>query len=378
MYNVSEIKTELIGLVGWNQNEYSTGFQLTDLTSSLSGLYFNEVHPVLTIENLASVCPEFDQMNLADDIAINNAFTAWLKKKTEAGIVNGLEAWNVEKSALGTSKNLLTNTDLFSTTGNFTDYETSTGKIVGFEISPSRSKSLVVKVSKLKLQFDTNQTIDIHLFKSGMKTPVATESVVYTGSGSVQSVSVDWSLYGEGSYFIAYDQQLISGYAVNGVRDYNYANSGQTSFPSGRHFKAVAFNAGVADASELWDLKENQYTVSTNYGLNVSLSVECDYTSFLVEQKLQFKNVIRYSVAIDLMRTIAFNPDSRINRNEANFTRSEILYEINGDTQGRNSSTVFGRLQQAIQAIQFDSSGIDSICLPCRKKSVRFSSLGPA
>jgi len=378
MYNVNEIKAEFIGLVGWLQNDYSDGFQLTDLTTSDSGLFFNDVHPVLTTENLASVCPEFDQLHPNDVAARNAAFTAWLRQRTEAGIIEGLESWNVEKSALGTSKNLLSNSDLFSTTGNFTDLETSTGKIVGFEISPSKSNSLTLNVKKIKVQFDTNQNIGIHLFKSGQKAPVGSVTVAYIGSGSVQEVPVSWSLSGSGSYFIGYDQNLVSGSAINGVKDYNYQASGLTSFPSGRYFKATAFNAGVADASELWDLKENQYTVSTNYGLNLSLSVECDYTSFLIEQKVQFRNVIRLAVAINLMRSIAFNPESRVNRNEANITRSEMLYEINGDTQGRNSSTVHGRFMKAIQAIQFDSSNIDSICLPCRKKSVRFRSLGPS
>lgn len=377
MYNVSEIKNEFIGLVGWNQNEYSTGFQLTDLTTSASGLFFNEVHPILTLENIASVCPEFDQMNLANTDAVNTAFTAWLKKKTEAGIVNGLEAWIEQKAEFGTSKNLLSRSSLFDSTGNFTDLETSTGKVVGFEISPSRSKSLMLKVKKLNVQFDTNQTIEIKLFKSGQKSAIETESVVYDSSGSVQEVSVDWSLSGEGSYFIVYDQQLLSGSAINGVKDYNFENQGYTSFPLGRYLKATAFCVAVADASELWDLKENQYSLSTNYGLNFELSVECDYTNFLIEQKLLFKNIIRYYVAIDMMRTIAFNPESRVNRNEANFTRSEILYEINGDTQGRNSSTIFGRLTKAIAAVQFDKTGIDSICLPCKKRSIRFGSLGP-
>jgi hypothetical protein len=51
MYSVSEIKSGLIGLIGWRQNVDITGVQLTDLTTTTSGLYFNDEHPLLTFDN---------------------------------------------------------------------------------------------------------------------------------------------------------------------------------------------------------------------------------------------------------------------------------------------------------------------------------------
>lgn len=376
MYNVQTLKQELIGLVGWRQNQDSSGWQLNDLTTSSSGLWFNGVHPMLTIDNLISVCPRFDLIN-SDQNAINTAFTNWLKQKTEDGIVKAIEAWIGEKFENKTANNLLAKTNLFDVTGNVTDLELSSGKVVGFEFTPARQGSLAVKINRVGLQFDTNQMIGLHLFKSGQTAPIQSVLIDYQGGGSVQWESVNWTMDGEGSYWVAYDQRTIVGNAINGVRDYTFDSSGLTSFPSGRFFRSVAFNAGVANLNNLWDLKENHFTVSTNYGLNFDMDVRCDYTNFIVDQKSMFQNLIALQVGMDLLREIAFNPESRVNRNEANATRAQILYEIDGDTQGRNDFSLLGRYKKAMAGIQFDTSGIDKTCLPCRRRGTRYKAIGP-
>lgn len=376
MYDAAQIKTELIGLVGWRQNPDSDGWQLTDMTTSSTGLWFNSIHPLLSIDNLISICPEFDRIH-SDQSAINTAFTEWLKEKTEDAIVQAIEAWIDEKFEKKTASNLLERDKLFSVTGNFDDLELSSGKVVGIEVVPARSRSLLTEVTQIGVQFNTNQIIGVHLFKSGQKAPVQTQLVDYQGDGSVQWVNVSWKLDGEGAYFIGYDQRTVTGNAINGVRDYTWDRRGLTSYPTGRYFKATAFTADVADINNLWDLKENAYSVSTNYGLNLCLNARCDYTSFIIDQKNLFKSVIAYQVGINLLRELAFNPESRVNRNEANVERSQILYEIDGDTQGRNDSTLHGRYKKALKSVSFDDSGIDKICLPCRRRSIRFGSIGP-
>jgi hypothetical protein len=60
MYNVKELKDGLKDLVGWRQNDNPNGAQLIDMLTSESGLYFNDEHPMLTIDNLYSIAPDFD------------------------------------------------------------------------------------------------------------------------------------------------------------------------------------------------------------------------------------------------------------------------------------------------------------------------------
>ena len=376
MYNIDTLKTSLIDLVGWRQNEDPSGWQLTDLTSSSSGLWFNDVHPLLTIDNLISICPRFDLID-SDQAAINTAFTKWLKDKTEQGLVEAIELWYNEKSGLGTANNLLDRALLFSSTGNNLNLELGSGKVVGFQIDPIRERSIKTSVPSFSLHLTANQTLDVHLFKSGQSSPIQTESVVYDQAGSVQWFDVDgWDMEGEGSYWLAYDQDDLVGTAINGIQDHSINYQRYSTFPTSRFFAVCAFNAAV-DASSLWDLSLNNYTVSTNYGLNVKVDVQCDYTDLIVDQKNIFKNVVALQVCKNLLRELAFNPNSRINRNESTISKAQLMYEIDGDTQGRNDFSLSGRLKKGLEAIQFDSTGIEKTCLPCRKKGIRTKAIGP-
>ena len=377
MFDANIIKAGLLGVNGWQQNNDPSGWQLTEMLTSESGIFYNSVHPLLTIDNLISICPEFDRIH-ATQGDINQAFTNWLKFKTEDAIIQTIQDWFDEKMSLSTANNLLGWDKLFTSTGNIENLETSTGKVVGFELVPKKSRSLITQVHAISLQFDTNQDIIINLFKTGTKIPFETKTVTYVGSGSVQWEDLtDWYLKGEGAYYIAYDQDFIAGNAINGVQDYTWNTRGLTSYPTGKYIAATSFNADAVN-TELWDLKKNQYTVSTNYGLNLKLSTRCDYTDLIIEQKRLFAGAIAFKLGINLLRELAFNPESRVNRNESNIEYTQVLHGIDGDTQGRNDSTLQGKYKKTLSSISFDNSNIDKICLPCRKKGIRHSSIGGA
>lgn len=174
MYDATLIKAAFNNLIGWRDNENTdvNAWQLDGSMTSSSGLYFNDVHPILTFENMASVATRFDHINDNNNTERNAQFTEWLRQRTEAGIIETVESWFIQKSGLQTAKNLIGQTDLFNTTSNFSDVTLSTGKIVGHRFTPYTSKSLVLKIEKVKVQFDTNQVIQLHLFQSGIKAPI--------------------------------------------------------------------------------------------------------------------------------------------------------------------------------------------------------------
>lgn len=375
MYNATTIKAQLSGLVGWRQNADAAGWQLTALTTSSSGLWFNGVHPMLSFDNLVSIAPRFQDIDPTQS-AINTKFTAWLTQKTEDGIVKVVEDWLSDKLELLTAGALLENDDAFKATGNLAALQAKAGKLVGLEIIPVRSKNVINAITRIGIQFNTNQTVRVYLFKSGQVVEVSHQDIVYTGAGAVQWQTVSWELAGEGAYYIAYDEDAITGQAINGVYDFNYLSAGSLTAPSNRFAKVTAFAADTTPAA-LWDLTGNQYSLDTNYGLNLTSSVRCDYTDFIAKQKEFFKTAVALRVGIDILREIAFNPESRVNRNVENVTRGQILYEIDGDSQGRNDFSLMSQYKKALSSIRFDTTGIDPVCLPCRRRGVRFATIGP-
>ena len=378
MYNHSTLSTELIGVVGWRQNADPSGVQLTALTSSSSGLYFNDIHPALTFDNLVSIAPQFDLID-SDPAAVNTAFTTWLTQKTEAGIKKAISAWISHKVKTRTAKNLLNDAQLFRTTGHIQDTDANESKVVGIEITPRRHKGIVTRIRRIALQLTDNQSVTVSLFHSHSTAAVGTPLVAsYTASGGVQwfEVADDWILNPEGSYWIEYDQRDITGNSINGLRDYNYDNRGATYYPGNKFFQSVSFANPGTDAA-LWDISQNEYSLSTNYGLNVELDVRCDYTDLITDQKHLFADLIGYAVAMLLVRELGFNPSARVNRNESMMSGPQLNYEVIGDSQGRDDFSLFGHFKAELDNVSFDDTDISKDCLPCRRRSARIKSIGP-
>ena len=375
MYNANSLKTALIGLVGWRQNHDPSGWQLTELTASSSGLWFNSVHPMLTFDNLRSICPKFNLVE-ADQAATNTAFTGWVKEKTEDWIVEAIGVWFNQKSGIKTANNLLERKDLFYSTTNSANTEDSSGKIVGFQVDTKNNKGLQVEIKRIGLQLTQNQSLRVNLFKSGQNDSVANSPIAYTANGGVQWETVDWVLESGHSYFIAYDQDDLVGEAVNGLIDYSIYQNGRTKYPTAKYFDVAGFSADVDDSS-LWDLSKNSHTISTNYGLNLSFSVKCDYTDFVIDQASIFADYLRLYVGMGFLNEIANNPNANVNRNESNASARNLKFDINGDSQGKDDFSVHGKVKKALSAIQFDTAGIDKICLPCRRRSIRHKTIGP-
>ena len=113
------------------------------------------------------------------------------------------------------------------------------------------------------------------------------------------------------------------------------------------------------------------YTCTYNYGLNVEVTTGCDLTDFIISQRLLFQSVLQKQVTYNALRTLAMNPDVRVNRNQSNASRMDILYELDGNSQGRASGLGY-ELRKAYEAISLDTAGLDRICLSCNNHGVRY------
>lgn len=125
------------------------------------------------------------------------------------------------------------------------------------------------------------------------------------------------------------------------------------------------------DYPEMFDIGQISYTNTMNYGMNVEISVGCDLTDFIISQRGIFATVIQKQVAANVLRTIAMNPDVRVNRNQVNVTRDELLYELDGAPTGRASGLGY-ELKQAYRALSLDTRGLDRICLQCNNHGVKY------
>lgn len=443
MYRADAIKEKFIHLLGWRQHYDTSDFSITEnLTESESGQYFQDIHPLITLDNIYSVAPDFsnfdceewskiieyntgkivklkllsfnEDYNTAfekntgfafyrakrfnvdknpeispDDWQHVDLFSEWLEQKTAASILKAIESYYSAKLADKTVRNLLESKVLFDGAGRLNDLVRNTNSIAGFEIIPIRAQGVTLKIEKVGLQFNQNGRFNLYLMHSSNPQPIRTIEVDYTKNGGMQWLETD-DLYlpymsdetdAGGSWFLCYNQkELPEGMqAVQKNRDWSkepcrtcnridYINWQIWS----KYLEIHPFKTPAPDAMEMWDVQSNVYTYQTNYGINLKVTLECDLTDIIIEQRKAFQNVIGLQVAADMIREFAYNPNFRINRMQQNFSRNELLYELDGDSQGYKKSGILYRLDTAMQALQVDTTGINRICMPCKDEGIYY------
>lgn len=345
---------------------------MQDLTTSSSGLWFNDVHPLLTFDNMEAIAPQYSGFN-------EDALTAWLKEKTEAGILGAVEDWIRAKFEVRTVKNLLESQRLFDVASRTDQKDVNQSKLVGLEIIPTRTRGVKAKIERIGLQFDTAQTITVSLYRVGTTAAIQSQAITYSVPNDLEWTSVNWEIDGHGAYYLVYDQSAITGQSINGIYDYRAGSEALTStavverhtmyYPIGRYLMLTPFqNPGGLNP------KDHAYTMATNYGVNLEFNVYCDYTDFIVRHANILKGLIQKRVGMDLLREIAYNANTRVNRHESNSTINQILYEIDGDSQGRPGG-LRHQYDMELKATAMDQESIDPVCAPCRRRAVRYKAI---
>lgn len=443
MVRASDIQDKLLHLIGWEQNYDTSDLKISDaLTASESGLYFQQIHPLLTLQNMACIAPDFKNMafekynaekpyfkgnvveyneklykasqkvsNKQPDIepeywVETNPFSEWLESKTKASIQKAITRYCNEKIAQGTYKTLCENKTLFDGTGRLVDVVKNRKNLVGFEIIPVRAKGVTTKINKIGLQFTEPGEYILYLMHSSMDAPVKIIKL-----NKIRKNSIEWFSLSDvylpyqsedndagGSWYLCYFQSELpeGSQAIKKDKDWSKEPCNSCSrreylawmawskyievhpfFVNEELVKAVNFNDDFNNdfekqALHLWDVENNQYTYNNNYGLNLELTISCDITDFIIEQRMLFQDVIAKQVAVDMLREFAYNANVRTNRHSINASRPDILYEIDGDSSSMKKSGLSYQLDMAFKAIKLSTEGIDRICLPCKNNGIKY------
>lgn len=432
MVRANDIQEKLLHLIGWEQNYDTSDLKISDaLTVSESGLYFQQIHPLLTLQNMSCIAPDFKNItfpeydpekeyskgNVVDyqgtqykalqkaqgkqpDIESEywvetNLFSEWLESKTKASIQKAIARYCNEKTVEGTNKPLCESRTLFDGTGRLVDTVKNKKNLVGFEIIPVRAKGVTTKINKICLQFTKAGEYTLYLMHSSMDAPVKIIKLNKIRDNSAEWFTVDdlylpyQSEYNDagGSWYLCYFQSELpeGSQAIRKDKDWSKEPCGSCSrrelitwMAWSKYLEIHPFfvNEELINTEDeslhLWDVENNQYTYDNNYGLNLEVTVSCDITDFIVEQRMMFQDVIAKQVAVDMLREFAYNSNVRTNRHSINASRLDILYEVDGDSSSMKKSGLSYQLDMAFKAIKLSTSGIDRVCLPCRNNGIKY------
>lgn len=432
MIRIQAIQDALLHLVGWEQSYDPQNAISDDLTSSESGLYFQQAHPMVTIENIRAIQPDVSMFNYpvwdadtdyvkgdkvqytANNVtqvyiciaaglnrgAIPNIATQvwevydfqkdYLTNLTKKAIAKMVQQFLTQKSLLRESKTLLERRSLFDGAGRINNTVQNGQKLVGMEIVPAYSMGVSTKLERIGLQMvGATGKVTLYIFHSSMVDPLyEIEFDVQKGNGTMEWKTLN-DVYlpymgDTGAWYVVYNQADLpeNMEAVNVTKDWSREPCGTCNRGSLEAWRALTKYVMVspfrvnaletfAEYPELWDIEDNVYTNTSNYGINMELSIGCDLTDFIIQQRSIFATCLQMQLAVDVLRTLAMNPQVRVNRNQSNASREDLLYEVDGNPQGR--ATGLGKeLKDAYAALDLDTRGIDRICLTCQPTGVKY------
>lgn len=323
----------------------------------------------------------------------------FVRQLTLNGINTAVQTFIQDKQLQQETRNLMERRTFFDGAARLQATIEPRGKIVGFEIVPVRSMGVTTKIERIGLQMvGGTGTVRLYLFHSSQVAPMRVIDLEFTNrSGGFQWFTPAEPIYlpyipgsdGEGNdsggaWFLCYNQnELPEGMrALNVSKDWSVepcqtclGGSIESWRQMTKYLQVSPFGiqapADFAEYPEMFDIGLVGYTNTMNYGLNCEISVGCDLTDFIVSQRQIFATVIQKQVAATVLRTIAMNPDVRVNRNQVNVTRDELLYELDGAPTGRASGLGY-ELKQAYRALSLDTRGLDRICLTCNNHGVKY------
>lgn len=430
MLRIKEIQDKFLTLVGWRQTDNASERIDDELTDPVSGLYYNDAHPLLTYENIKGIMPteyinryptfdatalykKNDKVRKGDDVyrakeasqgyepAANPTY--WEKWNMVSDFIEGLiraqintfvQEFLTMKSLQKESKTLLERRTFFDGAGRLNASLPNGGYLVGMEITPVRSMGVTAKIERIGLQM-VGGTGDVHiyLFHSSQPYPIHDEVFSYTNNGGFQwfKPSEDWYMPymndgtdAGGSWYLLYNQnQLPQGMeGVNVSKDWSREPCSTCNIGSlqawrelTKYLQISPFKIGAPSTFDeqptMFDVQDIIYTNTSNYGLNVEVSVGCDLTGFLIEQRNIFATALQKQVAVNVLRLMAMNPDVRVNRYQSNVSKQDIIDEIEGSIT-RKTYGIGQDLQRAMKAIDIDTRGIDRICLTCLPVGVKY------
>lgn len=427
MIRIADIQDKLLHLVGWKQNYDLSNITLSDnLTKTESGMYFQQIHPLITLDNLQSIAPDFQNYNWqvydtnkayksgevvriedslykalqnvpiktsisdADYWIETNPFSEWLEDKTKASIVKLVNKFINMKLADKASKSLIENKTLFDGTGRLTNKIENRNRLVGFEIDTVRSKGVTVKIDKIGLQMTEPGSYTIYIFHSSNPEPIYTLTFEKTKANSLEwfkpkdgillpyeSINTDAG----GSWYLVYKQSELPENAQAIYKDRDWS-TGPCKACSRSEFlayqawsKYIEVHPFYISEDEEFDPEAMNFTYDKNYGINLEVSAYCDLTDFIIKQRAMFQDVLSKQVAIDFLREFAYNPNVRTNRHSINASKLDILAELDGDSSSMRQSGLSYELDIALKALSISTQGLDRICMPCVNNGIKYRSI---
>lgn len=423
MFDITTIQSSYLSLIAWRE---SVDTEMPKLSSTLkttnSGLYYNDAHPLVSIENIDAIAPNYDGMDASDYVAgttyakdaivrynaiiyvsqvdtnkghtPSSSPTYWLpmlstyiENLTKASIVNMLYRVIDEKQLQGATKSTMEDVRLFDGEGRISTTEIAQSRFVGFEFKVKNYTGLQLALRRIGAQFTQTQTdLHLYLFHSSQNTAVSSYTLTTTKANSTEwftptsELTMNFAKYASidagGAWYFGYFEDDISGQAINREIDFIVEPCGDCFKDAYNHlswqlrnryfrFTPCYFSSAYLNGTDLPDMDGVSYASSRNWGLNLAITVTCDLTDFFVDNRKSFARLLWKQVAYDVIKAIAFS--TRMD-GVAKTVKNDAYLEIKGDPSKNYQSGIDHELKNEYKAVAI---GINDLNTPCMSRQVK-------
>lgn len=434
MVRLADIQDKFSTLIGWSQDNFSQDKISEYLTVSDSGKYFQDEHPLISLDNLRSIAPDFSDLSYeqydsqknykknyvvkynsncykakVDSIGkqpdVNteywiktDGFSEWLYSKMLSSIQRAILRFCTNKQSNFITSPICENKVLFTGTGRLCDKVENKSNYVGFELDFARHRGVIAKLNRIGLQFTQAGDYTIYIMHSSSYEPIYTLTLTKNKANTFEWFNLDNIIMpfvsekndAGGSWYIVYSQNELpeGSMAIEKQRDwskkpceacmsadYNLWIAWSQYLEVHPFLVNSEFVDNVSSQISMWDAEKNIYTNLTNYGLNLDITIECDITDFLIEQRNIFTDVISKQFAVDMLKEFAYNSNVRTNRHSINASRQDIIMLLDGGQSPFEKSGLISELENSFKALDFSTRGISKVCLACKNNGIKYRSI---
>jgi hypothetical protein len=330
MFDVTLIKQELTGLVGYRQPA-NPKFAIVDEDNliSQSGLYITD-NPYAKIEYLKA-CVDYER-------ASNAQLNTELKNIIESSSINICgQVFNEE--------DFIDRNYIYTATQNkVTEVDLPIG-FVGYRINVTEDKNVALRINRAIFEFVDGGTFDLLIFNSNIKEPIKIIPITFQEFYYTKTLDIllnDLGFY-KGSFFIGF---------INDGSFRTYKKNYYDSINKNSIKNTVIINEFVGGHTDpvLFDLNKTEQ-FADYCGFNLDISVLDDYTDFIITNKHMFARAIYLDSIIAFLNIYAASLRSNGDERSSFELYNRVMLEIEGTRPDDNVISIKGLRPQIVYEI---------------------------
>lgn len=417
MINTTAFQTCMDGYVGF-RGSLDTAMPMleSDLLSSTSGLYVNDQHALITVENIYNCIVNTglitlpaawssatayttgqrvsssgiiyqalaNNTNVAVTVTatwqrLGNPISIYLTEKLKQAQANLAQKVFQQKNLNQSAKSILPDVMLYDNNANIRKTIPTQNRFVGFKLTLTEG-DLGAIIRKLGMMFNSAQTnLSIYLYNSSIEDPVKVWTVSTTKQFTFEWITLaeetmsflsDTTNAASEFYIGYYEEDLAGSMAINNEYSFlknfcgpcNPLNANLRNKWS-KYLRIEPFyvtSTNLPGDRTMWNSDFTEITDNINFGLNLLVSVFCDVTDFFCRNKSGLGNAIALQCAVSIIEDMAFSARDNQQMLKLQQLANFALQPDNDPNKGLRKD-----LKDAITQVDFNYSGTNSDCLPC-------------